>query len=221
MFFILIISSFLLFAVPVFTGTMISIYFKWDFNKNRFKKVFFMGMLFYLLAQASLLIIGIFYPVNYNQLPLFFNLWIKEIFVIILIAASGYFLMLKKDMFRVGSYREYPFIFSYLSGFFFLSGLIKIISSLFKFDTYILFLYPLISISMIMLISIILIEAGTRRGYTSILFYSLLLPLSLGMVLVPWSYYLSYIPAALGLTFVVLFGSGITFYVLKKDYIRG
>jgi len=219
MFLLLIVSSFLLLAVPVFTGIMVSIFFRWDFNKDRFKKVFFMGMFFFLIAQILLQIIGLFYSMNYDELPLFFNLWIKEIFIILLVAVSGYFLLLKKGIFREGSYREFPFIFSYLSGYFFLSGLIKIIDSLFKFDTYILFLYPVICIVMVMLISIIIIEAGTRRGYISILIYSLLLPLSLGIALVPWLYYLSHSTVALGLAFVVLLGSGVIFYMLKKDYI--
>ncbi len=215
-----IISSFLLISVPLFSGLVISRYFKWDFISSRFKQVFFMGTVFYILARVLLLLIGIMYRINYDKSSLFLYLWINEIFIVLLAASAGYFILLKKGMFRQDSYREFPLIFSYSSGFFALSGLSKIVDSLLKFDAYILFLYPLINIVLLLLFSIIIIEAGTRRGYISILIYFLLLPLSLVLILVPWFYYTNYIPAAIGIALSSLAGSSGLFYMLKKDYTR-
>ena len=67
----------------------------------------------------------------------------------------------------------------------------------------------------------ILIEGGTRRGYISIIIYTLLLPLSIVLSIIPWLYYLNYIIAAFGFTFALLTGSLTGFFILKKDYIRG
>ena len=220
MFLLIVISLFLLFSVILFSGIVISYFFKWDFNTGRFKKVFFIGMFFYFVAQIILLLISSFFTIKYNQTYLFMYLWIKEVFVIIIVILSGYFYLLKKGLFRQDSYREFPYIFSYTSGFFALSGLIKIVTSLLKFDAYILFLYPVICIILLLLFSIIIIEAGTRRGYVSVLIYSLLLPLSLLVALVPWFYYLNYILAAIGVAVASLSIAGVLFYILKKDYIR-
>lgn len=215
-----IISSFLLISVPLFSGLVISRYFRWDFVSSRFKQVFFMGAFFYILARILLLLAGILYKINYDRSSLFLYLWFNDIFILLLIALAGYFLLLKKGLFRQDSYREFPFIFSYASGFFALSGLSKIVDSLLKFDAYILFIFPLIQIVLLLLFSIIIIEASTRRGYLTILIYSLLLPMSFAVILVPWFYYINYYPAAIGIAAAVLAGSFGLFYILKKDYIR-
>jgi len=220
MFLLIIISSFLLFSVILFSGIVISHFFKWDFNTERFKQVFFMGMLFYLAVQLILFLISFFFTIKYDQTYLFIYIWVREFFVIFSVVLSGFFYMLKKGMFRQDSYREFPFIFSYISGFFALSGLTKIVNSLFKFDSYILFIYPVICIVLVLFVSIIIIEASTRRGYISILIYSLLLPLSLLLTLAPWFYYLNYFLAAIGVALVSFFGAGVLFYALKKDYTR-
>ncbi|MDA3937693.1 MAG: hypothetical protein PF693_00060 [Spirochaetia bacterium] len=211
-------SLFLLFSVPLFSGIMISHYFKWEFNTERFKKLFFSGLFFYLIARIILLLIGIFYNIYYDKLSLFLYLWINEIVVVLLVALAGYFLMLKKDLFRQNSYKEYPFMFSYISGFFILSGLTKIIGNFFNFDSYILFIYPFISIILLVFFSIIIIEASTKRGYISVLIYSLLIPVSLLLALVPWFYYLNYTLISIGILLASLVGIGVVFFILKKDY---
>ena len=215
-----IISFFLLVSIPLFSGIAVSLFFKQDFIYGRFKKVFFMGMFFFVLAQVLLLLIGFFYKINYDKSSLFIYFWFNESFIVLLAALAGYFLMLRKGIFRQDSYREFPFIFSYASGFFALSGLSKIVNSLLKFDAYILFIYPVIRIVLLLLFSILIIEASTRRGYVSILIYSLFLPLSIIIALVPWLYYINYFPAAIGITLAVIAGALVLFYLFKKDYIR-
>ena len=220
MYLLFVISSFLLISIPLFSGIMVSLFFRWDFSSGRFKKVFFMGVLSYVFAQVILLIVGFFYKINYDSVSLYMYYWVNENLVILLAALAGYFLMLKKGLFRQDSYREFPYIFSYASGFFALSGLREIVSSLLKFDAYILFIYPLVRIVLLLLFSIIIIEASTRKGYVSILIYSLLLPLSLVLVFVPWFYYINYFPASIGITLALFTGTMGLFYLLKKDYIR-
>ena len=215
-----IISFFLLISIPLFSGIAVSLFFKSDFISGRFKKVFFMGMFFYVLVQILLLLVGLFYKINYDKSALFIYLWINEIFIVLLFALAGYFLMLRKGLFRQDSYREFPFIFSYASGFFAFSGLSKIVNSLLKFDAYILFIFPVIRIVVLLLFSILIIEASTRRGYVSILIYSLFLPLTLLLALVPWFYYINYFPAAIGVTLAIFAGAFVLFYLFKKDYIR-
>ncbi|MCK5153170.1 MAG: hypothetical protein KAQ93_02330 [Spirochaetales bacterium] len=218
MYILFIISSFLLLSVPMFSGIIVSLYFKWDFNSDRFKKVFFMGIFFYVIAQIILLLVGLFFRIDYDKSSFYIYLWITEFLILILTALAGYLLMLSRGFFRQDSYREFPFIFSYVSGFLSLAGLTKIVNSLFKFDAYILFIYPVICIALLLFFSIIIIEAGTRRGYISILIYSLLIPLSLILPLAPWFYYLNYFPAVIGVSLVSFFSAGALFFILKKDY---
>lgn len=220
MYILFIISSFLLLSLPLFSGIIVSQYFRWDFNSGRFKQVFFTGMFFYVISQVLLLLIGLFFEINYNKLPLYIYLWMNEFFIILIVAFAGYFLLSIRGFFKKDSFREFPYIFSYASGFLFFAGLIKIVNSLFMFDVYILFIYPFICFALLLFFSIIVIEASTRRGYISILIYSLLIPLSLLFALVPWLYYLNYFSAAMGVVLVSLFGVGALFFFLKKDYIR-
>jgi hypothetical protein len=220
MFLSIVISSFLLLSIPLFSGMVVSVFFSWDLSLERFKKVFFTGMAFYVIAQLILIIIKFFYKVNYDNISLFIYFWVTEIFIVLLVIMAGYILLLKKGLFRQDSYREFPFVFSYASGYFALFGLTKIINSLFKFDSYILFIYPIVCIILLLLFSIIIIEAGTRRGYISKLIYSLILPISLVVCLIPWFYYLSYYIAAIVTAFVALSCTVAVFYMLKKDYVR-
>ncbi len=214
------ISLFLLFSLPLFFAIIVSLFFKWDFSIGRFKKAFFIGMLAFVIAQFIILIVRYFYKASYETIPLFLYIWITDILVLLAIIIIGYLLMVRKGFFRQDSYREYPFILSYTGGFLVLTGLVKILNSLLKFDSYILFLYPFICMTILLSFSIIIIEAGTRRGYSSVLMYGLLLPLSLVLALISWLYYTNYIIAAVGITLVVFVGSGIIFFLLKKDYIR-
>jgi len=214
----LIVSSFLLFAIPLFSGILIILFFRRDFSLERFKKVFFIGLIFYLIAQMILLIFGHFYEANYDKLPLFIYLWVHEDFIIILAALAGYYLLLKNGLVRQDSYRDFSLVFSYTSGFLVLSGLIRIISSSLKFDAYKLFLFPMICFVLLLLFPIILIEAGTRRGYISILIYSLFLPLSLVLAVIPWLFYLNYYVTATGVALAALSGAGVLFFILKKGY---
>ncbi|MEA1911698.1 MAG: hypothetical protein U9N32_08525 [Spirochaetota bacterium] len=170
------------------------------------------------MAQLVLLILGHFYETAYDKLPLFIYFWVYEDFIIILTAIAGYYLLLKKGFVRQDSYRDFPLVFSYTSGFLVLSGLVRIISSLLKFDAYKLFLFPMLCFVLLLLFPIILIEAGRRRGYISILIYSLFLPLSLVLAVVPWLFYLNYYLSATGVALAALSGAGVLFFVLKKDY---
>ena len=214
------ISLFLLFSFPLFFAIIVSLFFKWDFNIGRFKNVFFIGILAFIIAQLVLLIVRFFYKVSYETIPLFLYIWITDILVLLIVIIIGYLLMERKGFFRQDSYREYPFVLSYTGGFLVLTGLAKIVNSLLKFDSYILFLYPFICMTMLLSFSIIIIEAGTRRGYRSVFMYGLLFPLSLVFALTSWLYYTNYIPAAVGVTLVGFVGSGLVFSLLKKDYIR-
>ena len=211
---------FLLFSVPLFFIIVVTLFFKWDSGAGRFKKSFFMGMAVFVVAQIILLLIGFFYKINYEKLPLFIYIWITDIFVLLIAALAGYLLLVKNGFFRQDSYREYPFILSYTGGFLVLSGLAEIIKSLLKFDGYILFLYPFICMTMLISFSIIVMEAGTRRGYSSVLTYSLLFPISLLLSLIPWLYYINYIPAAVGIVLLGFIAAVILFLLVKKDYIR-
>lgn len=215
-----IISLFLLFSLPLFFAIIVSLFFKWDFSTGRFKKAFFIGMLVFFAEQLILLIVRFFYKVSYETIPLFLYIWITDILVLLVIIITGYFLLARRGFFRQDSYREYPFILSYTGGFLFLTGLAKIVNSLLRFDGYILFLYPFVCMTILLSFSIIVIEAGTRRGYSSLLMYGLLLPLSLILALISWLYYTNYIIAAVGITLAVFVGSGMFFFLLKKDYIR-
>ncbi len=219
MYLLFIIGLFLLFSLPLFSGIMTSHFFKWEFKTGRFKRLFFYGMFFYLIARLILLITGVFFNSPYEKLFLFLYLWINETVVLLLVALAGYLLLLKKDLFRQNSYKEYPFVFSYISGFFALSGLTKIVGNFFNLDSYMLFLYPFICIIALVLFSIIIIEAGTRHGYVSILIYSLLFPVSLLLALVPWFYYLNHNLYSIGILLISLLSVGGVFFILKKDYI--
>ena len=220
MYFTFMTSLFLLFSVPLFFAIIVTLFFKWDSIVNRFKKAFFVGISVFIAAQIILLLIGFFYRVNYEKLPLFIHIWITDILILLAVVSIGYFIMVKYGFFRQDSYREYPVVFSYAGGFMVLAGLAKIVDSLLKFDDYMLFLYPLVSMTLLTAFSIIIIEAGTRRGYISVLMYALLFPLSLLLALIPWLYYTNYIPAAVGVTLMAFFGTGLVFFLLKKDYIR-
>ena len=215
-----VISFFPVFFLFIFTLFMISYFFNWDIITNRFKKLFFIGMLNFIIAKFIVLLIHFFYKINYDKIPLFFYLWISEILVLTVFLLFTYKLLIRWGLLRPDSYREYSIIFSYSSGFFALTGLTKVIGSQLKLDSYIIFIYPLVSLILLILYSIILIEAGTKRDYKSYLLYSLLLPLSLLLALIPWLYYINYIQASYGLTFISLIGSFVAFYLLKKDYIR-
>lgn len=220
MYFSVLTSLFLLFSVPVFFLLVIMLFFKWDLSIGRFKKAFFMGMSVFIAAQIILFLITFFYKMNYEKLPLFIHIWITDVLILLLTALSGYLLMVKTGFFRQDSYREYPFILSYTGGFLVLTGLVRIAGSLFKFDGYKLFLYPFICMTILISFSIIVIEAGTRRGYVSVLMYSLLFPLSLLLALIPWLYYINYILASIGVGVASFVVAGLVFFLLKKDYIR-
>lgn len=220
MYFTFMTSLFLLFSVPLFFAIVVTIFFKWDSSINRFKKAFFMGISFFIVAQIILLLIGHIYKVNYEKLPLFIYIWITDVLVLLLIVSIGYFLMVKNGFFRQDSYREYPVVFSYMGGFMVLAGLVRIVDSSLKFDGYMLFLYPFMCMTMLTAFSIIIIEAGTRRGYISVLIYALLFPLSLLLALIPWLYYTNYIPGAVGVILLAFIGTGLVFFLSKKDYIR-
>ena len=220
MYFSILTSMFLLFSVPLFFAIVVTLFFKWDLSASRFKKAFFMGLSVFVVAQIVLLLIGFFYKVNYVKFPLFIYIWISDILVLLLIALMGYLLLVKNSFFRQDSYREYPYILAYTGGFLVLTGLTRIVDSLLKFDGYMLFLYPIVCMTLLLSFSIIIIEAGTRRGYVSALMYSLLFPLSLLLALIPWLYHTNYIPAAVGVALFTFTGAGLVFLLLKKDYIR-
>ncbi|MCK5200108.1 MAG: hypothetical protein KAR21_17245 [Spirochaetales bacterium] len=220
MYFTLMTSLFLLFSVPLFFAIVVTLFFKWDSSINRFKKAFFTGLSFFIAAQIILLLIGLVYKVNYEKLPLFIYIWITDLLVLLIILSAGYFLMVKNGFFRQDSYREYPVVFSYTGGFMVLAGLARTVNSLLKFDGYMLFLYPFVCMILLISFSIIIIEAGTRRGYIPVLLYALLFPLSLLLALIPWLYYTNYIPAAVGITLLAFISTGLVFFLLKKDYIR-
>lgn len=220
MYFTFLASLFLLFSVPVFFAIVVTLFFKWDSSVNRFKKVFLMGLSAFIAAQIILLLIGFFYKVSYEKLPLFFHIWITDILVLIVVASMGYFLMVKNSLIRQDSYREYPIVFSYTGGFMFLAGLAKIVESLLKFDGYMLFLYPFMCMTLLVAFSTIIIEGGTRRGYIQVLMYTLLFPLSLLLALIPWLYYTNYTMASVGVMLVAFLGTSLVFFLLRKEYIR-
>ncbi len=220
MYFTFITGLFLLLSVPLFFAIIVTLLFKWDSHVSRFRKAFFIGLSVFIASQIILLFIGFFYKVNYEKLPLFIHIWITDILVLLVVVSMGYFLMVKKGLIRQDSYREYPVVFSYAGGFMVLSGLAKIVDSLLKFDSYMLFLYPFICMTLLIAFSITIIEAGTRRGYISILMYVLLFPLSLILALIPWLYYTNYIMASVGVMLVIFSGTGLVFFLLRKDYIR-
>lgn len=220
MYFTFMTSLFLLFSVPLFFAIVVTIFFKRDSSINRFKKAFFIGISFFIVAQIILLLIGHIYKVNYEKLPLFIYIWITDVLVLLLIVSMGYLLMVKNGFFRQDSYREYPVVFSFMGGFMVLAGLVRIVDSSLKFDGYTLFLYPFMCMTMITAFSIIIIEAGTRRGYIPVLMYALLFPLSLLLALIPWLYYTNYIPGAVGVMLLAFIGTGLVFFLSKKDYMR-
>lgn len=220
MYFTFMTSLFLLFSVPLFFAIVVAIFFKWDSSINRFKKAFFIGISFFIVAQIILLLIGHIYKVNYEKLPLFIYIWITDVLVLLLIVSMGYLLMVKNGFFSQDSYREYPVVFSYMGGFMVLTGLVRIVDSSLKFDGYMLFLYPFMCMTMLTAFSIIIIEAGTCRGYISVLMYALLFPLSLFLALIPWLYYTNYIPGAVGVMLLAFIGTGLVLFLSKKDFIR-
>lgn len=213
-------SMFLLFSVPLFFIIIVTLFFKWDSGVGRFKKSFFAGMAVFVVSQIILLLIGFFYKINYDKISLFFYIWITDILILLLSLLAGYLFLVKNGFFRQDSYREYPFVLSYTGGFLVLTGLAEIVNSLLKFDGYILFFYPFICMTILISFSIIIIEAGTHRGYASVLLYSLFFPLSLLLALVPWLYYINYVTAASGVMLAGFIGAGLVFFLLKKDYVR-
>jgi len=213
-------SLFPIFCLLISSLIIINHFLKWDIITARFKKLFFIGFLNFAVAKIFTIFIHFFYKVNYDKLPLFFYLWISEILIFTVFLVITYLLIVRRGLLRFDSYREYPFVFSYISGFLVLSGVAMVFGNQLKVDSYILFIYPVVCIIILLLYSVIFIEAGTRRSYKSYLLYSLLLPLSLILALIPWLYYINYIFASFGLTLVTLIVSISVFSLLKKDYIR-
>ncbi len=220
MFLSILMSLFPIFCLFIFTLIIINHFFKWDIITVRLKNLFFIGILNFIVAKFFTIFIHFFYKVNFDKLPLFFYLWISEILVFTVFLLITYLLLVRRGLLRFDSYREFPYIFSYVSGFLALSGLTRVVGSQLKVDSYILFIYPIVCIILLLFYSVIFIEAGTRRDYRSYLLYSLLLPLSLVLALIPWLYYINYIFASFGLALILLIVSISVFFFLKKDYVR-
>ena len=214
------ISFFPVFFVFIFVLLFINLFFKWGAVTARLKKLFFIGMLNFVVAKFVILLIHFFYKINFDKIPFFFYLWISEILVFSVFLLFTYQVLIRLGLLRPDSFREYPYVFSYISGFFTLAGLTAVVGSQLKLDSYIVFIYPIVCLTLLLSYSIIFIEAGTRQNYKSFLLYFLLLPLSLILAFIPWLYYLNYARVSLGLALITLTGSFVVFFFLKKDYVE-
>ncbi len=213
-------SLFVLLAVPILYTVLVTVFFEKELGRKRFNRAFFSGMLLFVLVQVIYQFIKLFYKINYEWFPLYIFLWATEILPFIIVLVSGYFLLVRRGVFRQDSYLEYPHVFSYTAGLLVLAGLFRSVNSLWKLDSYILFLYPLLIISILILFPVIVVEAGVRRGYGKALFFALLLPYSLILVLIPWLFYINYFFISLGTALFISAGSLAAFLLLRKDYIR-
>ncbi len=216
----LLISLFLLLTIPLIYIFSISVFFQHESGKRNFKRAFFSGMFLFVFVQVIYQLIKLFYKVNYEWFPLYLYLWATEILPYVLVLTAGYFLLVRKGVFRQDSYLEYPYVFSFTAGVLVLSGLFRSVNSLLKFDSYILFLFPFLTVSLLVIFPVIVIEAGVRRAYRKTLIYALLFPFSIILVSIPWLYYINYFFAALGATALITAGSLSAFLLLKRDYIR-
>lgn len=213
-------SIFLLTAVPLFFFLFMSIDFSGIIATKNFKTAFILGGGISFFSLFVLSVVHYYINIHYSWLPLFFYHWFFDVFFFTLVSVSGFTVLVGKRVIPACDRKDFPFVYAFFSGYFAPVPLYILIQKFYMLDSFILFLYPILLITLGFWISFIVLEAIGHRGYRRVLIFSSLIPLTGAAALVPEFYYLNFqnYGMLIGLfLFLVCFS---VYSILRHDYRR-
>jgi len=213
-------SMFLLTAVPLFFFLFMSIDFSGIIATKNFRTAFILGCGISFFSLLLLSIIHYYITIRYSWLTLFFYHWFFNVFFFTLVSVTESAVLVGKRLLPAYDRKDFPFVYAFFSGYFTPVSFYILIQKFYMLDFFILFLYPLLLITLGFWISFIVLEAFGHQGYLRVLIFSTLIPLTATAALVPEFYYLNFqnYGMLIGLfLFIICFS---VYSILRHDYRR-
>ncbi len=185
---------------------------------KRFRESFISGIIVFAVSLIFITAVNHYISRGYNPVPLFMYHWFTDLFVLTIGGTLGFLFLYYRGILVFERRKDFPFIYTYFSGYLSLTGLYILIKDFYSFDSYILFLYPVLLIVLGFVVSFLVLEAQRSSGYMKILLFFTLIPGTAAIAAVPALYYLNYHSYAFMLTgFLPLLASSI-YSILRNDY---
>ncbi len=211
-------SIFLLSAVPLGFFLYISIEYSGIMATKLFWKSFILGGISFIVSLILLTVLG--YPIHpaYEPVPLFVYHWFMDLFFFALSGTLGFLFFYYRGILVFERRKDFPFVYSFFSGFLSPAGVYILIKKFYFLDTYILFLYPLLLVVLGFITTFLVLEVQRSNGYRQILLFIIMIPATAVLAGVPALYYLNYHTYAVLLScFLPLLSSSI-YSILRNDY---
>ncbi len=215
-----IMSIFLLTAVPLISFFYLSLEFKGLTSTKTFKTTFVSGFALSVLSVLILAIVNYYVQQRYTKLMVFVCHWIFDVLYYTVFSVGGYFILSFRTSRPYRKRKDFPFLYSFFAGYFSPVGLYMLIRNFYTFDSYILFLFPLMLVALGFWLPFIILEAQRQRGYVRVLIFLSILPFTLVIALVPELYYLNYHTYATLLDLFILLLCSSVYSILRDDYVH-
>ncbi len=207
-------------AVPLVFFLYITLEFRGLTATTNFKNAFVSGFIFSVLSLLILAVMSYYIQNRYTKLMVYICHWFFDVLYYTVFSLGGYFILSTRRFLVFDDRKDFPFIYTYFSGYLTPVGFYIAIRNFYTMDSYILFLFPLILIVMGFWLAFIILEAQRQRGYLRVIIFLTILPMTLAVALVPWLYYLNYQMYAVLLDIFIVLVCSSVYSILRHDYTR-
>lgn len=211
-------SIFLLSALPLAFFFYISIEFTGLIAADTFKKAYISGLVVFVVSIVILTTMNSYIQSGYTRLGLFFYHWFFDIFFFLAAGTAGYFILYFRGFLVFDERKEFPFLYTFFSGYLTPVGLYTLIRNFYTLDSYLLFFYPVLIAVSGFWITFIMLEVLRHRGYKRVIILISILPFTFIAAIVPVLYYLNFHSYALMLDLFLLLISSSVYSILRHDY---